>query len=463
MHNGGKFDIFYMLHKIDTSKDMLIIKDRIVQCWVATYGGHHRLRDSYKILPFSLSTYKKDEIDYHKLESNVRENYKDEIVSYLRGDCVYLWELCTEYVKMFGPAVTIGATAMKELKKRHDVGEMLTGDIDSEIRTKYFLGGRVERFKKGVFNGVWKVYDVNSMYPYVMSHCFHPVGKPRSVTTHVTPDTYFVTARGFSRGAFPLRTKQGLQYAHSHGVYSITIHEWNTAHELGLFDCHEILECVNFDQSRMFHDYVMHYYNSRKHAKETGDKIKDIFFKFLLNNSYGKFAVNPANFKEYRLTEDTIDLSVESYVPEEIIPDFHLILWSKPSKEFKYANVATGASITGAARAVLMRGLSGAVNPIYCDTDSIICEELTGVTLDESTLGGWKLEKTGNLLAIAGRKMYALWDGERCVKYACKGVKIDPTEIRRAAEGETITYHRDAPTFRLSGSVDWITRRVRTV
>lgn len=462
IHNGGKFDIYFLLSYIDKEKDMLIIKDRITQCYVKASDGHHRIRDSYKILPFALAQYEKTPIDYGKMEQECREDHREEIQGYLKDDCVYLWQLCSEYVKTFGPALTIGSTAMKELRKRHDVLEPLTPENDASIRNRYFIGGRVERYKTGVFHGTFKVYDVNSMYPYVMSAFYHPVGNPSGVTTEVTPETYFITAKGYSHGCFARRDKNGVTFARGYGEYSVTIHEWNAAMELGLFRCDSITECINFTHSRMFSDYILHFYHARKFAKETGDKIKTIFYKFLLNNSYGKFAVNPENFKEYRLTDDQSDMRWHGYHPAQLLADFNLILWERPTEEFKYMNVGTGASITGAARSVLMRGLQGAVNPMYCDTDCIICEDLQGVTLHGSELGAWDTEKEGNKLAIAGRKLYALWSGENCVKYACKGVNITPEQIERIAMGEIVTYERDAPTYRLSGAVEWLTRKVRT-
>lgn len=463
LHNGGKFDVFYLLPAIDTEKDMLIIKDRITQCYVKCSEGHHRLRDSLKILPFSLDTYQKTKIDYNKFEADVRENWKDEILDYLRDDCRFLYELVVAYDQQFGLAITIGSTAMKELKKFHDIAEPLTGDEDAQVRHHYFFGARVERYKTGVFDGEWKCYDVNSMYPYVMANFYHPIGHPSFIGSTITPDTYFITATGFSRGAFPKRIKQGVSFPHERNTYSVSIHEYNTAIELGLFDLESIEETVDFRHSRCFVDYVMHYYNLRKRARLEGDKIREIFYKYLLNNSYGKFAINPENFREYRLTDATTNLRFFGYEIDTIIEEFNLVLWSKPSAESKYNNIATGASITGAARSILMRGLASSVDAIYCDTDSIICRELVDAPIDAANLGAWKLEKTGNSLAIAGRKMYALFNDKQCVKYACKGVKITPEDIVRAAQGEVVTYERDAPTYRLNGSVDWITRRVRKV
>jgi hypothetical protein len=463
-HNLGKFDIFFILEYIDKSRPMLIIKDRIVQCYIRCAKGLHKLRDSLKILPFSLDTYQKTTIDYTKFEQEVRQDHKDEIVAYLKDDCVFLYQLCSEFINTFGPAITIGTAAMKELKKFHDIGDVFTFAEDDMIRHKYFFGARVERYQTGVHAGEWRCYDVNSMYPYVMSSLYHPIGLPSTdVSLTVNANTYFITARGYSRGAFPIRTPSGVSFPHAQDTYSVSIHEWDAANELKLFDCDEILECVNFRHSRCFVDYIRHFYGLRKKARIDGDKIHEIFYKYLLNNSYGKFAINPESFKEYMLSADTADLRWHGFTVAELIPAFNLILWEKPAEEFNYANIATGASITGAARSVLLRALNHCDSAMYCDTDSIICRNLRGVEMDDVDLGAWKLEKSGNLLAIAGRKMYALFDGSACVKYASKGVRITPEQIRAAAEGAVITYRREAPTYRLDGSVDWLTRRVRLV
>ncbi len=483
LHNGGKFDIFYLLPAIDTSKDMLIIKERITQCFVKCKKGHHKLRDSLKILPFSLDTYQKTKIDYALFEADMRDTHRDEITAYLKDDCKFLYDLVIRYIQEFGISITIGGTAIKELKKFHYTGNPLSADTDEWIRKRYYMGARVERYKTGVFDGAWKCYDVNSMYPHVMRSMYHPIDTPTHIGKQITKDTFFVTAQGFSRGAFPIRTKEGIRFPHEENIYSVTIHEWNAAKDLGLFDAQEIIETVDFGYSNTFCDYVDHFYGLRQkatlglieHLKVCGNcnesektfcdvgndfRILALFYKFLLNNSYGRFAINPDNFKEYRLTDDETDLRFFGFNMAEIIEGFRLLLWSKPSSEAKYNNVATGASITGGARSILMRGLHSAVEPIYCDTDSLICRDFKG-EVDASQLGAWKLEKTGNRVAIAGRKMYALFQDEKCLKYASKGVRIAPEDVERIARGEEITYLRDAPTYRLNGSVDWLKRTVR--
>src|SRR5665213_2110935 len=56
MHNGGKFDIFFILESLEA--DMLIINGRVVSAHI----GHHEVRDSFSIIPVALSQYKKDDI-----------------------------------------------------------------------------------------------------------------------------------------------------------------------------------------------------------------------------------------------------------------------------------------------------------------------------------------------------------------------------------------------------------------
>ncbi|HEX2999853.1 MAG TPA: hypothetical protein VHR86_06415, partial [Armatimonadota bacterium] len=84
-------------------------------------------------------------------------------------------------------------------------------------------------------------------------------------------------------------------------------------------------------------------------------------------------------------------------------------IWQKPSPSFRYNNVGTAASITGAARAVLLAAIQNASTPIYCDTDSIVCAGLDGVDMHKSRLGAWDLEDEYSELIINGKKLYAVW------------------------------------------------------
>ena len=133
-----------------------------------------------------------------------------------------------------------------------------------------------------------------------------------------------------------------------------------------------------------------------------------------------------------------------------------------------FFNVATAASITGCVRAHLFRSLRAVREPVYCDTDSIICRD-PGTLKIGRELGEWKEEaesKAGGLW-IAGRKLYALEKKGGGWKLASKGVRLSPREIQTVANGEAVKSTLHAPTFSLyttrsarGSKADFITRTI---
>jgi hypothetical protein len=217
-----------------------------------------------------------------------------------------------------------------------------------------------------------------------------------------------------------------------------------------------------------FNDFVTRFHDMRRTAKEKDDLRGAIFYKFVLNSAYGKFAQNPKAYQRYVIDSSDSDWRDAGYtaalIPDDlpgIRPEWEFILWEKPSPDFSRYNVATGASITGAARSVLLEAIANSERVIYCDTDSIICKNLRNVKFHDSELGAWKLEAEADEAMIGGRKLYALTKNGELVKMATKGVKIGIDEVREVCNGGTITYRRDAPTFGLDGSVKFIERKVR--
>lgn len=471
MHNGGRFDIYFLMRVI-LGNPMKIINGRIAKAKMKCRRGWHEIRDSYSILPVALGSVNAEDgkldIDYTHLEREVRDHYKVEITLYLKRDVVFLWNLVTEFIEMFGVQLTIGGTAMKELRQTREFTR-LTLDEDRPLRERYFFGGRVECFESGIIDGTFKVYDVNSMYPYVMQTTLHPVGRCYHTGSKVTKDTCFVTARGYSHGAFPVRDwkdKTGLSFPHGVGTFHVSIHEWEMAEALGLFDVHQVLDCQEFDGKVSFEEFVTKFYDLRMEAAAAGDEIRKLFYKLVMNSAYGKFAQSSENYCEHRLTDATESLAELGWEPVTLHgqvggnAEESWIIWSKPSLDETMYNVATGCSITGAARAMLMKAITECKRPIYCDTDSLICEDLPVKT--GKGLGQWKLEGECTRVALAGKKLYALFDEDgEVVKQANKGVKISAADIVRVCEGEIVNCLREAPSFKLDGSHLFINRDVR--
>lgn len=479
-HNGGRFDFFYMIDSFAHNKNLVIINSRIVKAHLMCASGldekdsFHELRDSFAIMPFGLDKFDKDKIDYKKFEKRRREKYRQEIIKYLRKDCTSLHELCVQFRERFGDNLTIGGTSMKKLKEMHKFDELDLMD-DHRIRECFYFGGRVQCFEKGVLNAKdakFKVFDINQCYPFSMRDFSHPIGKVSLYGNCITANTSFLVARGRSYGAFPLRTENGLVFRSEVANYSTSIHEYKAAVETGLFEPTDILETIDFEKHGNFASFVDTYHSLRKNAQLTGDAIGALFYKCVGNSAYGKFAQCQDNYLDYTITDRQTDIRNDGWEPCDLMPlSSGYIIWKKPSMNTRRYNVATGASITGAARSLIIRALANAKRPVYCDTDSIICESLKGVRFNDTELGAWKTEQTGERIAIAGKKLYSLF-GESgkircetrgckvcktCVKMASKGVHLFPHEILHVASGNNVTWKNDAPTF------NWKTREDRYI
>ena len=470
-HNGGKFDFFFFLDYLDTDQNPLIMGGRLVKI---NFGGQE-FRDSYAIIPQALSTYKKDEIDYDKFKRPVRNKYRTEICQYLRTDCLYTRELIIGFHEMFGDKLTIASASLPMLNSFTGFEKIGGEGFDDRFR-RYYFGGRNQCFETGVllpkYGANFFVYDRNSMYPAVMRDVLHPVSNRPELQRAINKDTDFACIEAENDGALPTRTDSGgLDFTLKTGTFYATIHEINAGLETGTLKIKRVIHAWAFDRKASFGEFVEQFYNLRLEAKANGDKVRDILYKFCLNSGYGKFALNPRKFKNWQMTigevpepqfssNNPMGWSLHSQCGD-------LFIWSRPNpRKGGFYNVATAASITGAARANLLLNISKSLRPIYCDTDSIICEGFDG-QLNETELGGWKLEAVGDRCAIGGKKLYTVYNKNEMVatgeaiKRASKGVRLSPQEIIDVCNGEEIFYQNPVPHFNLDGTADFIERRIR--
>lgn len=480
-HNGGKFDFMLMLKEGLLENPMLLINGRVVK--VGCHG--HELRDSYALLPVALDKYRKTEIDYGKFTKSERNKHKKEILAYQKDDCIDLYEFVTQFIAQFGLNLTIGQTAIKQLSKFHPF-QRCGKEHDEKFRPYYF-GGRVQCFEFGTLHGNFEIVDVNSMYPHCMRTFNHPTGKMFLEGLHFAEkykkntgrfyghgDVFFVHFYGTSKGGLPTRFKEGLSFSPRTGEFYLSSHEFIAAHELGLVTVHEFINILFPTEKSHFKDFVDHFYALRLDAKSSKDKVRDLFYKLILNSAYGKFATRADEFTEQFLViihdmdnekefEKWCDEKRESGREPELDYDHGLFqIWNVPAEinDRSFLNVATAASITGAARSVLMRGLAQAQRPLYCDTDSIICEKFFG-NVSEEKLGAWKLEDHADTIHIAGKKLYAATrDGEK-VKLASKGAKLDVIDLQDLCRGRVIEWRSAAPNFKLDGSTKYVKRNIR--
>lgn len=484
-HNGGKFDWQFLLYRLRGS---VSFKGRGIMS--ARIGKHH-IRDSFHIIPEKLAAYRKDAFDYTKLTKRRRSKHRAEILDYLKADCRYLFEIVKAFVNEHGLKLSIGQAAMVALKGAGYEVENLAEHSDAYLRHFYF-GGRVECLAgKGEFSGDYKLYDVNSMYPYVMARMRHPVSRAFEVRSGKPgPNTVFVELTCDNDGALVTRGGDGETSAlNGRHRFKTTVHEYNVAIKYGLIQNVVIHYCVDFSQLSTFEKFVQPFYDKRQAVKEEkkalGDDTEserylslhkdDIFLKLILNNAYGKFAQNPRKYKESFITDygqrpphETLGESIEEWgeLPAIRNPALGYSIWEKPCDKLRFRNVATAASITGAARAVLLEAICNSRGAIYCDTDSLICTALDDTELHPTILGAWDLEATFERVVIAGKKTYACDAGAHKPEAKRYKVRSKGTSGMTYADMVTvldreIAMTNPAPTLGRNGAQVYITRRIR--
>lgn len=508
-HNGGKFDFMFIVSQL---RGVVKFKGRAI---MSARIGRHELRDSLHILPEKLASWKKDHFDYAKMRTVNRARFRDEILAYLHSDCIYLFDFVKSFAEKFGLKLSIGQAAFSGLKQHYRLARV-TEQTDEFLR-RYFFGGRVEciagmgQFDSARLPDGFKLYDVNSMYPHVMAHYKHPIGNEYNWRRGM-PDvnTVFIDVECVNHGALIFRADElGAIPGNGRGRYYTTLREFDVAMKHGLLDEVEIKGVVDCREQTDFSKFIVPMYEQRQVLKARMEQIRlanlndydempeyqeakkeDLFLKYLLNNAYGKTAQNPRKFKEYYYTDpdDKPDSKWMEFLNECDMDTYHkysvpieraeqFSVWAKPSPNRRFNNVGTGASITGTARAILLDAIYNSVDPLYCDTDSLICRDLRGFELSQSKLGAWKLEQEFDSVIILGKKTYAALvkgypDGhDKRIKVRCKGASglIDGGKWRgfnwrdfeRALDGEILTAINNAPTMTRAGEQSYLTRRIR--
>jgi hypothetical protein len=511
-HNGGKFDFFFFMEHGAIENPALIINGRIVK---ACFLGIHEIRDSYAIMPIPLKkmidkeTGGKLDIEYEKLEADVRHLHMPEIRTYCERDNRVLYSYVEKFREKFGDKLTVGSAAITELEKHHPVSRQNTSH-DIQFRPFYF-GGRVECFESGKIDAPpgrkLKIYDVNSMYPKAMHAFDHPTGAnyvaikdagklfdPRTGNLKGFGGVYFMRFMGRNNGAIPRKNEETnkLDFNTSSGEYYACSHEIKAACELGLLKVDKILDVFVPCNYQRFKDFVEFWSAEKVRCKQEGDEAGETFAKLVLNSAYGKFGSNANEFKEWYIYDDLADdaekIKFEEWRDQhptirggkngkaisrgaEMVHDYgRFEIWQAPNPSDRgFFDVAVAASITSAARSMLLRAIHGADRPLYCDTDSLVCLELQGVEIDSFKLGAWKFEGSTDTIYIAGKKMYSCRldevgkDGKPKFKTASKGAHLTHDDIIKVCAGEVVHWQSDAPNFKFSGDTKFVARNIRKI
>ena len=503
-HNGGKFDFHFLLSSIlkhfpAADLEIMSIGARIVKIKTPAC----EFRDSFAIIPKPLKSFgAKKEIAIEKLEADVRETHRKEICEYLKQDCVGLYDGLNEFFERYGCEITLASTTFKVLKKQFNVKPVKTNVHYDDRFRPYYFAGRVQFFpgslgKNGEKDGEkrFNICDINSAFPWAMleKHWFGAeYMRCEKIPTKWRNQSFYNIVCD-SDGCLPKRSKGGgVEFPQlEQGEFFATGWELFTGLDLGLIQNLKIKTIFCPEYCDDFKGYVNHFYEMKKHAENPADRD---FAKLFLNSCYGKFALNPREFREVCITpygEKPEAKKIERKGrPLKLIEWEHsyddmqrgLSFWqvdTYPShkdengqtvfddigKPISFYNVCTAASITGCVRAFLQRSISACKGVIYCDTDSIIARDTSALKMSADELGAWKLEKVCDAIWIGGKKLYAAHAADpsekKQWKTASKGVRLSVDDLVSVCEGEAKTYSFDAPNYSVFSRPNFTTRTVR--
>ena len=369
------------------------------------------------------------------------------MIEYCTRDCEIVYKSLNNVFEMVGGIrITLASLSMFYFRKDFLDKPIVYNALNDEFFDSY-TGGRTEVFKLG--KGRFKVYDINSLYPYVMTKLRFPDFKNLRKMVYVDirqakllirrkegmftglvrhKETYvgYLPYKDESKGKllFPVGTMRG----------SWNFNELRFAIDEGVV---EILECKSViygsPVESPFISYITELYGLRM---ETSDEFERFFYKIMMNSLYGRFGMRKKYSSTYfdSIPHDIIRVLKRTGVKYELKlfsherNDCYLISENKHMEKMFFSIPSIASYITSAARLETLKGILKNQKIVgYCDTDSIFVNgEVEGIE-QGNELGQWKLEDK-EICDIRAAKNYSVMNGAKEEKII-KGVPKRSKEV----------------------------------
>lgn len=314
-------------------------------------------------------------------------------------------------------------------------------EVEEFIRASY-CGGRTEVFKPRLWEHGFH-YDVNSLYPFVMSDgkALYPVGKPLYYTDGEIAQKFYnewkkdKVGLGFlyckvfvpKQHIPPLPVKKGklcFPCGEFDGVW--TYEELDYSEQECGVKILEYYEVCHFEKTYpVFKRFIECFYQLKDKGKKEKNIALTTFAKLIMNVGYGYTGMR----RDDKTALDSIEKITDYDNISNICEDLGFI--EIPNEvHSKYIQVQVASYVTSRARLVLLKGLKHIEkkggNVYYCDTDSIVSDvPMDASFIDKYKLGYWDCEADNISNAIFLKpKVYAeVIGGEVNKKF--KGVSRD--------------------------------------
>lgn len=437
------------------------------QIRIQWHTGHTTLlQDSLKKIPMSVKhvaeTFKlpvlKGDIDHAKHRPIGYRPTHDEW-DYVRNDVVIMAMAMHQRLDD-GAKLTVGADALADYKKVFGTKKfekffpILDHDMDETIRLAYRGGFTyASPTTQGRVIGQGSVYDVNSLYPYVMMDKPLPYGLPTWFDAYPPDDGLYIVSITFTARLKPdkiptIQIKNTMRFVATEYLSEVpdptTIVVTNV--DLALMRDHYDLNILAFNGGYRFEQatgFFREYITKWSKIKETTTGGERAIAKLFLNSLYGKFATNPDVTGKQPVLDGESDTVQFVDGPEE-------------TRDPVYT--AMGVFITSWARDVTIRAAQQNFHRfMYADTDSLHLsahDAPAGITVDDHQLGAWDHEYDFERAIFLRAKQYVeeLADGSTKVAIAGAPENVQ-SNIRISDMIPGNTFHGALKAHRVPGGI----------
>lgn len=415
-------------------------------------GYYIVLKDSLKLLPFSVKTLGEEFKTKHKKLDMVYEGFRyagceitDVEKEYIKNDVLVVKEALNIMFEQGHDRLTIGSCAYSEFKRKYrkgksnwffdvfpDLSKMTLdkgkygADSDKQISAdeyirKSYKGGWCY-VKKGIAHKVIKngcTYDVNSLYPYVMQHFRYPTGYPTFWIGDIIPidindDNYyffvrFVTQFKLKKNHLPtVQIKNNVFYRSNEWLESSDVVDSKGNHYTKIKDktgnivstdviltmtkTDFILFQKHYDLQKLIILDGCYFYTEAGIFEEYIEKYKQIKMTSTgAIRTLSKLMLNSLYGKMSASTNSSFKFAYE----KEDTGTFSFYTVHEYKKQSGF--IAVGSAITSYARFVTITAAQQNYSRfLYADTDSIHCSEnpddILGISKGNTVFGDWKLE-----------------------------------------------------------------------
>lgn len=435
--------------KNDTFKYMISDTGQVYSITIKVNGHIIELRDSYKLLPFSVKVIGDSFDTKHKKLDMKYEGYRyagcaitDEEKKYISNDVLVVKEALEIMYAEGHSKLTIGSCCMGEYKQlapfdRKDWTAFLPNLKEYELDESIYGSPNADAYIRKAYKGGWcyvnPVYqkqklqkgftlDVNSLYPSMMvSDRLFPVGEPHfwvgerpEITYENTgkPDKYFfIRVRvkfRIKKGKLPfIQMKHSFFYAKNQCLTTSNYVDKNGNEHEYLMKDGELVDC-KLELTLTCTDY----YLMLEHYDIYSLEVLDGCYFGVMSGSW-LFRKYINKYKEIKMTSKgakrqlaklflnnlygklaTSDNSSFKYVT---LKDDLLHFKTIPQFEKSVIYIPIGSAITSYAREFTIRSAQENYKIfVYADTDSIHCvgdvKDVKGVTIDDAEFSCWKHE-----------------------------------------------------------------------